>query len=40
MQLLFFVHVEGKKKKRMKCQIFFLAGHDFTTLEDLVDQTI
>ena len=37
---LFFVHVGGKNKKRMKCQIFFLVGHDFTTSEDLVDQTI
>ncbi len=29
-----------KNKKIMKCQFFFLVGHDFSASEDLVDQTI
>ncbi len=37
---LIFRHVGGKIKKIMKCQFFFLVGHNFTASEDLVDQTI
>ncbi len=37
---LFFVHVGGKNKKKNEMSDFFLVGHDFTTSEDLVNQTI
>ena len=38
---LFFLHVGGKiKKQHLNCQFFFLIGHNFFTLEDLVDQII